>query len=356
MLYFYILKKYCKFFFLIVFSFLAILIITRSSEIAKIAVFTKDVKFVLQFIYLHIPVILPIALCISTFLASFIIFLSLHQTKGLHSLRTQGLSLKAIFLPIGIFTFFLSMTNFYLTSELATKSWYNSKNLPFHFAMQKPISALLAKFQEANQMIAKGDLNQSDQSATDALLFTYIPNYDNLVCVWLDHLHLQDEAILANNVNMVSYIKTQDPSFYNHLVLDYRKFVHAPVNSYLQTYMPELKTKQMDYYTLSQLVKHPQFLSQKSTKMAEIFRRICFGICPFLMMLLGFAFGSNTARDKWHFLLVFLSTLFVFASLLFANAAIHFYKITSLLMALSLCIGFAISTFFLTRYSKGQDS
>jgi lipopolysaccharide export system permease protein len=352
MLHVYLLKKYLKSHLLVTFTFISILIVSRSQEIAKIAVFTKSFKMVFYFVLLHIPVILPLALCVSCFLASFFLFSSLAQTKILSALRAQGLSLKKILFPIIYFCTLLAISNFWLISELATTCWHHSKNLPFNFARQNPLSALLAKFEETNQMIVKGRCNHVDQLLQNTFLFTYVPHYKNVVCLFTGKLQIKQDEITAQNVNMISYVKGQNPHFYDHLILDYRKELQAPLSHYLQTYMPQLKTKQMDYYTLGSLFKNPQFKDQKKVRLNELYRRIMWGLCPLFMMLLGFAFGS-IRRSFLPIFTITLATLFLLSSLLFANAAIHIYLATSILMTLSAFLSCTISFYYLNRYQRG---
>jgi lipopolysaccharide export system permease protein len=130
----YLLKQFTKVFALCLVSFVAILLITRSQDIAKFATINHDLKPILLFALYQIPYILPLAIPISCLISTMILFQNLSQSQELTSMRASGISLKLLMAPIFLCVSLFALLNLCLASEIAPKCRILSKKALFQTA------------------------------------------------------------------------------------------------------------------------------------------------------------------------------------------------------------------------------
>lgn len=87
----YLLKNYLKVQILSVFSFIAILLVSRLEEIAQFAALGAKLSYLALFILYQIPYVLPIAIPISCLISAMLLFQRLSHTHELTALRAGGL-------------------------------------------------------------------------------------------------------------------------------------------------------------------------------------------------------------------------------------------------------------------------
>jgi lipopolysaccharide export system permease protein len=138
----YLLAQYLKVLCLCTFSFVAILLTTRLDDIAHFASLGSQGLIILQFTLYQIPYILPIALPISCLISTVILIQRLSSTHELTAMRASGLPLKDILAPILLAAAILSIFNFYVVSELATKSHLETSLLKNELRSVNPLLLL----------------------------------------------------------------------------------------------------------------------------------------------------------------------------------------------------------------------
>ncbi|HEY4831929.1 MAG TPA: LptF/LptG family permease, partial [Waddliaceae bacterium] len=114
----YLLKNYLNVLLLSLFSFVAILLISRLEEIAQFAAMGAKFSYLIIFTLYQIPYILPIAIPISCLISAMILFQRLSSTHEFTALRSCGIALSRIITPILLASLFLSVGCFYITSEM----------------------------------------------------------------------------------------------------------------------------------------------------------------------------------------------------------------------------------------------
>jgi len=96
----YALQSYTRVLLLSICTFIAVLIVSRFKEIARFTALTCDFRKTGMFVFYQIPAILPIAIPISTLIASLLLFQKLSRSYELTALRASGLSLRSILAPL----------------------------------------------------------------------------------------------------------------------------------------------------------------------------------------------------------------------------------------------------------------
>ncbi len=134
----YLLRKYFQVFFLCVSGFIAILLVTRFQDIARFATTGASLGYLLLFILYQVPFILPLAIPISCLISALLLFLNLSRNHELTAIRTAGLGLIPLALPIALSAILLSLANFTIASELGPKCRSLSKTLVYQMTVSTP--------------------------------------------------------------------------------------------------------------------------------------------------------------------------------------------------------------------------
>ncbi len=122
----YLLSHYFKVMGLCTVSFIAVLLTARLDEIAHFAVLSPTPQLAALFILLQIPYILPIVIPVSCLISSILLVQRLSKTHELTAFRACGISLKDFLTPILFSAILVGIFNFFIVSELATYSHYQT--------------------------------------------------------------------------------------------------------------------------------------------------------------------------------------------------------------------------------------
>jgi len=335
----YLLNIFAKTFLLCISSFILLLLVTRLDSIARFILAGASASKIFLFILYQIPFTLPIAISLSSFLSSIILFQSLSKHRELTSLRTLSLSVTNILLPLLIVSLFLSFFNFILASEIAPRSRYAAKTLAFKASSSNPLFVLQNKLLSSfNNCLIGIDHHQSENLANN-LIFASKGVSNRLTIVQADELRVDEGTLHGKDVSIISYFPTNDESF-DHLVIDHQKEICLQTSSLIPHVSP-LAYNRSEYLPLKFLIAKMFFPTQISSKkhtlriFAEIAKRITLGLSVFTFTLLGSAFGMETenrySKSRGRLLLATFLTLF-FITCFFTAKSIRLFPVFSIIL------------------------
>lgn len=351
----FLLFQYLKVFCLSLFSFISVLLITRLDEIARFASLGAPVKLVLLFTLHQILYILPIAIPISALIASMILYQNLSRTHELTAMRSSGMGLKQITFPVILAGMILACLNFYIVSELATRSHLSSKQMVRELKSINPLLLLqnkqLVKLKDAYVDI--GSL-YSGEVAQDAVVIFYNRNTQRLNLMGAKTFRLSKSILFGENVHFISSLNSENSDSFDHLIIENQERVSTPAsefskflrtsgwhvnNDHLQ-FSLLLVRMQMEFNKLWELQKshfetfQVKELTLKITRcFSEMSRRLSAAIAVFTFTLMGIAFGIDITRlqsKKGPLLVVLLAAFFLSAFFLAKNFDHSFFLATAL--------------------------
>ena len=138
----YLVGNYLRYFALTLTSFVAILLTTRLDEIAHFTTLGPEIKSLFWFILYLIPYILPVAIPISCLIAAVILFLRLSTRQELTAFRAAGLSVATLTAPLIFTATLISILNFAIVSEVATRAHFEKGLLRLELRSINPLLLL----------------------------------------------------------------------------------------------------------------------------------------------------------------------------------------------------------------------
>lgn len=311
----YALQSYSRVFSLSVCTFIAVLIVSRFKDIARVAALSGDFGKTGLFILYQIPTILPIAIPISSLIASLLLFQSLSRSFELTALRACGISLWKIISPLLAISLLLSIFNFSLCAEIAPYCRREAKMWIYHETTQNPLLLLqrqkLVKIRHAFLDMEVKD----DETIKDLTLIVPNESTKRLSLLSAQKLWIEKEELIGKNLAVISYING-DTGF-DTLVIENQTTMStaAPLlSTALKKNRPRLDINALNLKMLT--------LSKKEkTARIEMLRRLSLSLAAFSFTLLGCAFGIEEGRtpSKKNLLFALLLTLSVLMSYLMAK-------------------------------------
>ncbi len=335
-----------------VFAFVAILLTMRMSEIAHFIALGAPFPTLLLFTLYQVPYILPIALPLSGLIASFIIVRRCSQSEELTALRASGFSLLHILAPIWLVAAFLSLLNFWITSEFATQSHLEANVLKSELRAINPLLLL----QNKHLMRLKGcyfeilGSSHVGESATNVVLAIPNQQQNRLHLLLANKLCTEPTHFTGNGVSLIAgtagekendfddlYIENIGTSVANiqdfspllekkilHLNNDYLKF--SFLLSRLRDIQHEVELLLPDNPNAAQLQKE-----KKYRILSEIMKRFSIALAVFTFTVLGTTCGITIGRRKQYKPLCFaiaLTTLFLLSFFFAKEVDTHFWMAT----------------------------
>src|SRR3990167_7372435 len=195
----YLFKEYLKVFFLSILAFICILLITRLKQIAGFATLASDFISLILFVFYQIPYILPIAISISCLISSVILFQRMSTMHETTAFRACGISLKELLAPLLLLAIVLSMSNFFIISELTPRCKYKSKELFYKNTSMNPLILLQRRQKMSNIKDSYVEISaeNKDLAAKDLLIIT--PNKSNQrLCMFIaKNLKIENENLIG---------------------------------------------------------------------------------------------------------------------------------------------------------------
>ena len=379
----YLLKQYLKVFCLATIAFIAILLVTRLNQIARVTVLGVEGWNLVLFILYQLPYILPIAIPVSSLISAVILFQGLSHTHELTAMRACGLSLRRITAPILIVSAALSLVNAFVTSELATESHLASRQLIYKLSTGNP----LLLFQNSQLLKLKDtyvDMRviENGERAEDFLLASYNRNNGRLALIIAKNIALSSDLLVAKEVSLISGIRPDSEGTiteYDNRIIENHKVMSSGAKeasnllkrSEWRLNNDHLKMRLL-LFRAGGLRKDLQIAKEEASPSSQIYeikkslnlcysdisRRISIALAVFTFTLMGTAFGIQISRDpskKGLFAVLSLATLFLICFFSAKGLEQIFWLATTLYMAPHLLI-LALSFWTLKRVSQGATT
>jgi lipopolysaccharide export system permease protein len=359
-----------------VLAFIAILLTMRLDEIAHFAALGAPVSMIFLFIFYQIPYILPIALPLSCLISSLIFMQRISMTQELTALRASGFSLKNLVAPILITAAFLALLNFWVISEIATKTHLQSNLLKSELRSINPLLLLHNKHLMRLKGLYFESLGPSHvgESASDVILA--MPNSMNqrLNLMLAKNLTATPTSFIGREVTLLTTTPQDSQDEFDDLLIEHMKDSSTQVEDFSKILQKKVWTINNDYLTLPLLLvrleeqkkalielkdkNELKILKQQINRsLSEITKRLSISIAVISMTLMGTAFGINISRrsSRRNLILVILLTLFYLICFFVAKGADENFILAAILYLVPLIIIAGISCAVLNRVSKGKE-
>ncbi|MCH9627017.1 MAG: hypothetical protein S4CHLAM2_06510 [Chlamydiales bacterium] len=360
----YLLLHYLKVLLLSVLSFIAILLVSRLEDIAHFASLGAPTAYLTRFVLYQIPYILPIAIPISCLISSMILFQRLSQTHELTALRAGGFSLKQILAPILIAGAFLSLGNFYITSELATTSHLATRRMAHSLISVNPLILLQsAKAAQLKRSYVQMDPIQNGKAAQNVLVVLKNTPKGRLHLGLAKKITTETGTLCAEQVSLVSSLPSAEAP---HLVIENQEQLTASAAEFASMMYGKGWKIATDHLKLSLLRARTLLYQEQSGAEAahhlarchsEYVKRISLGLAAFTFTLMGVSFGMQISRNrakKGFFLALFLTAL-TFITFFLGKELSTWVWVASTLFLLPHVLITITSIWSLTRVSRGIE-
>ena len=314
----YLSKSYIKVFLLSTFGFIAILLITRLKEIAKFAALTQEISKIFLFTIFQVPHILPIAIPISCLISSFLLFQKYSKTSEITALRANGISIKKIVFPILLISLFISIFNFFITSEITPYCRIHSKKIAHEEITLNPIM-LLEKQELLKIKNSFIDLKVENDNTKAKDLFFITTNKSNgrLNLITSEKIELLGDDLYGENISIITYFEAEEKDDFDHLVIETQKKMKTQASN-LSKYMKSnsFSLNPIHLPTKMLLVRNKIAKKDNTAPMVEIIRRIALSFSAFSFTFIGICFGLDISRtnSRKKLILAILSAILILLS------------------------------------------
>lgn len=339
-------------------AFVAILLTMQLDDIAHFAALGAPLAYILLFTFHQIPYILPIALPLSCLIASLLLVQRLSSSHELTTLRASGFALRDILTPIWLTAAFLTIGNFWMTSELATQSHLQNNLLKSELRSINPLLLLHNK----HLMRLKGfyfealGASRVGESSSDVILAIPNHHHQRLNLMLAKHLKATPTLFTGEGVTLITGIASEQEKDFDPLLIenikrslthvnDFSDILQKKVwiinNDYLQ--MPLLLARIQEQQQLLQEAKQREealftslatdsadvskakeeskkqiksLKTQLNRSLSEITKRFSIAVAVFSFTLMGTTFGIHIGRRRHYYSLYFaiaLTTLYLVA-------------------------------------------
>lgn len=356
----YLLRGYFQLFFLCVSAFVSVLLVVRFQEIALFASSGAKLYQIGLFSLYQIPYILPLAIPISSLIASMILLQRMSSCLEVTALRASGFSLAALSYPLILAGCLLSLANFTIASETAPLTRTLAKNLLHKIAKDNPFIVM----QRDSPVTLKSfdfDLKNLEpgKKAEEILCIMRQDSQERLGLFSAKELSIDSQWIHGKALSLLSSVDPQFPG-YDHLIIENQESMQVSkptIAAYLFN---------TDWFSKDDLLslkeawkKHKAEHGSISSKTGlELVRRAFLGLCPLTFTCIGIGFGLHVGRGKRKgavFTAFFLAAL-ILGSFVISKTVSKTPIFTLLLFLIPQPFAILMSIRSLFRISKGACS
>lgn len=371
----YLIIQYLKVLTLSVIAFVIVLLTLRLDEIAHFATLGAEGYYIVLYTLFQIPYILPIALPISALISSLILVRSLSKKQELTALRASGFSFRALFAPLLFTAAIVSIANFVVISEFATKSHLTTSLLKNQLRSVNPLLLLHNK----HLMNIKGFFFDSlgdsrlGELAGDSILAFPNQHDERLSLLVAGKLQASPEAFGGEDISLITSKEGKEMIIENIHLMD------SPIEDFSHLIERKVWTLNNDHLGISLLLakmdEERYFLNKAIEDNAskeeikqltrtqhrgwiEIARRISGALSVFTLTLLGCAFGIHIGRSessKRIAIVIVLSTLYLI-SYFVAKGMDHHLEAAIILYTAPHLLIWTASIFAIWRSSRGIEA
>lgn len=376
----YLISHYCSITLFCVCAFVSILLTVRLDEIAHFIALGAPIAHVLRFTLYQIPYILPIAIPISSLVASFILAQNFSSTNELTALRASGFALRNILTPILMVALLLSILNFWIISEVATHAHYTTNRLKSELRAINPLLLMNNKHLMRLKGLYFNALGPSrvGESAADVILAVPGKHYERINLLIAKEFSSTPEIFKGKDVTVVSGMNSNDEAEgFDHLIIEHMEESDTAVKDLAQVLQKNVWSINNDYLSLSMLLARIEEFREKLTiakdlhhseqvsairsqltrSIADIARRVSLAMAVFSFTLLGLACGISIGRQKGRkklFIAISMTALFLVCFFVAKGLDRNWPLAMTLYIAPSIILIFT-SIFLLKRVSRGLE-
>ena len=353
----YLLQGYLRVFSLSVWSFIAILLVSRFKDIARFMALSGSWMKTVLFASYQIPLILPLAIPISALISSLLLFQRLSKSYELVAMRAAGISLFTLISPLLFTSLLLSFANFSMQASISPYCRRATKTLLYDETSANPLLLLqrqnLIKMKNAyiNMKVKKEGM-----IADDLILITQNERHQRLNLFSAKHLKITKEMLLGHDVAIVSYLPNEKEDSFDSLVIENQSSMStaAPIlSASLKKNRPRLDMGALDLKMLK--FRSAESKKQKLSAYVELLRRTTLSLAVFSFTLLGAAFGFVQTRNpsKKGILIAFGLSLMLLTSYLLGKELKSLSLIATFAFLTPHPLIWAVSFFKLRKIAKG---
>lgn len=330
----YLLRNYFQGFFLCVGGFIAVLLVTRAQEIARLASLNSEFGHIILFILCQIPYILPIAMPISGLIAAILLFQRLSHTHELTAFRASGVGVKTLATPLLMAAFVLAVLNFIIVTEVTPRCRHYSQHLIQNAAMINPLFLIKkSKMLKLQNSYADMKMTHLGKEAKEIILAFKNESNDRLCLMTAKKFEVDHNLMRGKNVTVISN-RSAEEDFYDHLMIENQETMTtsaSALSSLMQKRTEHIGMEYLPIKILLQTFSDPT-VKAKTVKYAtfELCRRIFFPVITFAFTLLGFSLGMQIGRGrkkKGIYLAILLSSLTFICSIAAKSFQLTPYKV-----------------------------
>ncbi|MFZ0566097.1 MAG: LptF/LptG family permease [Chlamydiales bacterium] len=371
----YLLKNYLKVLFLSLFSFIAILLVSRLEEIAQLASMGAKISYIALFALYQISYLMPVAISISCVISAILLFQRLSRTHELTALRSSGVSLYLIISPVLMAGAVLALINFYFTSEIATVSHLESRKKVYNLVSVNPLLLLQnAKIANLQGAYIQMDPIRNGKEVKDLLIvLNNRPNKRLNLCL-AGKVVTHGEKLQAEQVSFISSLPSAQKEDFDPLIIENQQMLSTSAtelasiigkkgwkitNDHLKFSL--LRVRQNVLKKEIAIEKDPvkkrklkRYLKKSYT---EIARRVSLGLAAFTFTLMGTACGMEISRNHTNrgVISVLILASLSLVSFFMGKEFDHLFWIANLFFLLPHLLITLFSTWTLRRVNKGIE-
>lgn len=323
----YLVVSFLRVFFLCVSSFILILLVSRFKDITRFAALSSGLSKTFLFVIYQIPLILPIAIPISSLIASVLLFGRLSKSFELTAFRSSGIGLFSLLSPILCIASLLSIGNFSLSATITPFCKRESKALLYYETTSNPLLLLQRQnLVRVQNSYLKMNVLEDGQSVKNFTLITHNQSNDRLSLVIAKKLKKIGKKLIGENVSVIFHSKANPESFDPLLIENQQKMTTdaAVLSSILKKKRPKLEISGLELPMLRiRFLEKAKFAKKISV---EILRRSTLAVAVFTFTLLGCSFSISQPRTnsrKNLFIILILSILLMMSYLLGKECKAH---------------------------------
>lgn len=355
----FLIYQFSKVFCLATASFVVILLTTRLEEIAYFATLGSSWSEVLYFTWNQVPFILPIAIPISCLISAVLLVQRLSSSYELTALRASGLSIRKILTPILIVSVYISIANFYISSEMATQSHMNNSQIKNELRSINPLLLLQNKHVVRMKGLHIDTLGASKtgESAKDVIIA--MPNKDDsgLNLMIAKELQATPGIFAGDHVTIIATPSTQKEI----PVIENMGSTALSTQDFSLLLKPGKPRYNNDYFRFGLLRAKAESEAEPralNKVYSEMVRRVSMGTAAFVFTLMGAAFGMSISRrpsNRGIIIVALFAGLYLF-SYFAAKGMDSSFILASTLHILPQLVILAFSIFTLHRLEKGCEA
>lgn len=361
-------------------AFIAILLTIQLDDIAHFAALGAPLHYIILFTFHQIPYILPIAIPLSCLIASLLLIQRLSATHELTALRASGFALRDILIPIWLTSLFLAIGNFWIASELATKSHLQTNLLKSEFRSINPLLLLNNKHLmrlKGYYFEALGD-SRVGESASKVVLAIPSQHYERLYLMIAQKLKSKHSLFLGEDVTLITGMASEQEDNFDQLLIENMQKSSTNIKDFSDMLQKKVCTINNDYLQMALLLSRIQeqreliqdaqmkeapkdqlktLKTQLNRSLTEITKRFSMAFAVVSFTLMGTSFGINISRKKLYrslYLTITLTALYLIAFFV-AKGFDQYFGLAAILYLAPHILMIGTSLFILRRIARGIE-